>query len=93
LVKLTGNFLIASMLESPGVRKSGIDPHSYLDVITNSLFSAPVYKTYGPIIADERYSTGDFKMPLALKDMRLALAVALTPVKVPGAELAYGHLA
>jgi 3-hydroxyisobutyrate dehydrogenase-like beta-hydroxyacid dehydrogenase len=98
LVKLTGNFLVASMLESLGeafalVRKSGIDPHSYLDVITNSLFSAPVYKTYGSIIADERYSTGGFKMSLALKDMRLALAVAdARTVPMPTASLVRDHL-
>jgi 3-hydroxyisobutyrate dehydrogenase-like beta-hydroxyacid dehydrogenase len=46
LVKLAGNFLAASALESLGeafalVRKSGVDPHRYLDIMTNSLFSAP----------------------------------------------------
>jgi 3-hydroxyisobutyrate dehydrogenase-like beta-hydroxyacid dehydrogenase len=46
LVKLSGNFLIASMLESlreafAQVRKAGIDPHRYLNILTNSLFSAP----------------------------------------------------
>jgi 3-hydroxyisobutyrate dehydrogenase-like beta-hydroxyacid dehydrogenase len=98
LVKLTGNFLVASVLESLGeafalVRKSGVDPHRYLDVMTNSLFSAPVYKTYGSIIADERYSTGGFKMSLALKDMRLALAVAdARTVPMPTASLVRDHL-
>jgi hypothetical protein len=52
LAKLTGNFLIASMLESLGeafalVRKSGLDPHRYLNILTSTLFSAPVYRTYG----------------------------------------------
>jgi 3-hydroxyisobutyrate dehydrogenase-like beta-hydroxyacid dehydrogenase len=55
LVKLTGNFLIASVIESLGeafavVRKYGIDPHQYLEILTNTLFSAPVYKTYGSLI-------------------------------------------
>ena len=98
LVKLTGNFLVASVLESLGeafalVRKSGIDPHRYLDIITNSLFSAPVYKTYGSIIADEKYSTDGFKMSLALKDMRLALAAAdAKTVPMPTASLIRDHL-
>jgi len=59
LVKLSGNFLIASVLESLGeafalVRKSGIDPQRYLNILTSALFSAPVYRTYGPISADEK---------------------------------------
>ncbi|MDB5635704.1 MAG: hypothetical protein JWP51_612, partial [Bradyrhizobium sp.] len=65
LVKLSGNFLIASMLESLGeafalVRKAGIDPHRYLDILTNSLFTAPVYRTYGSIIADDKNPTDGF---------------------------------
>ena len=56
VTKLTGNFLVASVLESLGeafalVRKSGIDSHRFLDILTGTLFSAPVYQTYGSIIA------------------------------------------
>ena len=56
VVKLSGNFLIASMIESLGeafalIRKSGVDPHRYLEILTSTLFSAPVYKTYGGLIA------------------------------------------
>lgn len=59
VVKLTGNFLIASVLESLGeafalVRKSGIDAHRFLEILTGTLFSAPVFQTNGPIIAEER---------------------------------------
>ena len=98
LVKLAGNFLAASALESLGeafalVRKSGVDPHRYLDIMTNSLFSAPIYKTYGSIIANEKYSTDGFKMSLALKDMRLALAAAdARTVPMPAASLVRDHL-
>ena len=81
VVKLSGNFLIFSVIESLGeavalTRKYGIDPHDYIDFLTNTLFSAPVYKTYGGIIADERYFPAGFKMRLALKDVRLALTAA-----------------
>jgi 3-hydroxyisobutyrate dehydrogenase-like beta-hydroxyacid dehydrogenase len=98
VVKLAGNFLVASVLEGLGetfalVRKSGIDPRRYLDIITNSLFSAPVYKTYGSMIVDEKYSTDGFKMSLALKDMRLALAAAdAKTVPMPAASLVKDHL-
>jgi 3-hydroxyisobutyrate dehydrogenase-like beta-hydroxyacid dehydrogenase len=78
LVKLSGNFLIGSVIESLGeamalVDKAGVDKHQYLDVLTSTLFSAPVYQTYGGIIADERYEPAGFAAPLGLKDIRLVL--------------------
>jgi len=81
LVKLSGNFLIAATIESLGeaialIRKSGIDAHRYVEILTGSLFSAPVYKTYGAIIADEKYEPAGFKMALGFKDLRLALNAA-----------------
>ena len=52
--KLSGNFLIMSTLESMGgafalVRKYGIDPQQYLDVLTSSFFSAPLPKQSHPL--------------------------------------------
>jgi len=81
VVKLSGNFLISSVIEALGeavalTRKYGIDPHDYIEFLTNTLFSAPVYKTYGGIIADQRYRPAGFKMRLGLKDIRLVLAAA-----------------
>ncbi len=81
LVKLSGNFLITATIESLGeafalTRKSGIDPHRFFEVLTGTLFSAPVYKTYGGIIADQKYEPAGFKMSLGLKDVRLVLAAA-----------------
>jgi 3-hydroxyisobutyrate dehydrogenase-like beta-hydroxyacid dehydrogenase len=81
VVKLSGNFLAASVIESLGeafalIRKYGIDQERFLEVLTNSIFSSPVYKTYGEIIAQERYKPAGFKLPLGLKDMRLALLAA-----------------
>jgi len=81
VVKLTGNFLISSVIEALGeaiavARKYQIDPHHYVDFLTNAMFAAPVYKTYGGIIADERYQPAGFKMRLGLKDVRLVLAAA-----------------
>jgi 3-hydroxyisobutyrate dehydrogenase-like beta-hydroxyacid dehydrogenase len=97
LVKLSGNFLIASVLESLGeafalVRKSGIDPQRYLNILISSLFSAPVYRTYGSIIAEDKNPTDGFKMSLGLKDIRLALAAAeATNVPMPVASLVRDH--
>jgi 3-hydroxyisobutyrate dehydrogenase-like beta-hydroxyacid dehydrogenase len=81
LVKLSGNFLLASVIESLGeamalVSKDGIDRHVYLDLLTSSLFTAPVYKTYGALIADQKFSPAGFAAPLGQKDIRLALTAA-----------------
>jgi 3-hydroxyisobutyrate dehydrogenase-like beta-hydroxyacid dehydrogenase len=81
IVKLSGNFLIASVIESLGeavalTRKSGIDPHAYIDMLTSTLFGAPIYKTYGGLIADERYQPAGFRLPLGLKDVSLVLEAA-----------------
>lgn len=79
LVKLSGNFLIASVIESLGeamalVGKAGVDQQQFLDFLTSTLFSAPVYKTYGGLIADKKFQPAGFVAPLGLKDIRLALA-------------------
>lgn len=81
VVKLAGNFLIASVIESLGevfalVRKHGMDPSTVLDVLTGTLFSAPVYRTYGSLIAQQRYEPAGFQLLLGLKDLRLTLAAA-----------------
>ncbi|HEV2416364.1 MAG TPA: NAD(P)-dependent oxidoreductase [Terriglobia bacterium] len=81
VIKLSGNFLIAAMIESLGeamtlVRKYGVDPKRYFEMITSSLFNAPVYKTYGSLIASDNYQPVGFKMALGLKDIRLVQAAA-----------------
>ena len=44
--------------------------------MTNSIFPAPIYKIYGGLIAEERFSPPGFTLRLGLKDIRLALAAA-----------------
>lgn len=81
LVKLSGNFLIAAVIESLGeamalVAKAGIDKQKYLEVLTSTLFAAPVYKTYGALIANRAFEPAGFAAPLGQKDIRLALSAA-----------------
>jgi 3-hydroxyisobutyrate dehydrogenase-like beta-hydroxyacid dehydrogenase len=81
LVKLSGNFLIASVIEALSeamalVAKGGIDQHQYLDILTTTLFTAPLYKTYGGLIADKNFEPAGFAAPLAHKDIRLVLAAS-----------------
>ncbi len=79
LVKLSGNFLIACVIESLGeamalVGKGGIDKGAYLELLTSTLFGAPVYKTYGRLLAEPGDHPVGFAAPLGLKDIKLALA-------------------
>ena len=81
LVKLSGNFLLATVIEALGeamalVGKAGVDPHRYLEVLTSTLFTAPMYRTYGELIAAQRFEPASFAAPLGHKDIRLALAAA-----------------
>lgn len=97
-VKLAGNFLIAAMLESLGeafalVRKHGIPPEQFLDLITTSVFNVPVYKIYGSLIVGDTYQPAGFQLPLGLKDVRLALAAAESVnVPLPLASLVRDHM-
>ena len=80
-MKLSGNFLLASVIESLGeamalIGKAGIDRRQYLEILTSTLFDAPVYKTYGGLIADGRFEPAGFAAPLGHKDIRLTLAAA-----------------
>ena len=79
-VKLCGNFMLASVIEAFGeafatLRKAGVDPHVFLEII-DSLFASPVYGNYGRMIAEERFSPAGFALKLGLKDMRLLLETA-----------------
>jgi 3-hydroxyisobutyrate dehydrogenase-like beta-hydroxyacid dehydrogenase len=81
LVKLAGNFLIAATIEMLGeafalIRKNGVKPEAFLDFLSNSLFAAPVVRNYGRIIVEERFKPAGFRLPLGLKDVKLALAAA-----------------
>jgi 3-hydroxyisobutyrate dehydrogenase-like beta-hydroxyacid dehydrogenase len=81
VVKLSGNFLIASVLESLSealafARKSGVDPAVLTDFLTSTLFDAPVYKIYGGLIVAGNYDNVGFALPLGLKDIRLVMQAA-----------------
>ncbi|MGH7072220.1 MAG: NAD(P)-dependent oxidoreductase [Acetobacteraceae bacterium] len=81
LVKLSGNFLLATVIESLGeamalVAKAGVDRARYVEILTASVFPAPVYKTYGELIARGKFDPAGFAAPLGQKDLRLVLQAA-----------------
>jgi 3-hydroxyisobutyrate dehydrogenase-like beta-hydroxyacid dehydrogenase len=97
-MKLAGNLMIASMLETLGeafalVRKSGGDPGLFFEIMNGTLFQSPVHENYGKIILQESYEPAGFKMQLGLKDVRLILAAGESAaVPLPLASLMRDHL-
>jgi 3-hydroxyisobutyrate dehydrogenase-like beta-hydroxyacid dehydrogenase len=80
LFKLLGNMMSATALEMLGeviavVRKRGLDPQAFIDIMTSTMFGGRAHKIYGDKIASQNYTPG-FVLPLVLKDVRLALAEA-----------------
>jgi 3-hydroxyisobutyrate dehydrogenase-like beta-hydroxyacid dehydrogenase len=82
LYKLLGNMMSATALEMLGevvavVRKRGLDPQPFIELVTNTMFGGRAHKIYGDKIARQDYAAG-FVLPLVLKDVRLALTEAET---------------
>jgi 3-hydroxyisobutyrate dehydrogenase-like beta-hydroxyacid dehydrogenase len=98
LVKLSGNFLTASVMEALSeamalIRKAGIDPHRYFEVLTSTLFTCEVFTKYGGLIANEKLRPDGFAAALGQKDIRLTLAAAETlRVPMPLASLVHDRL-
>jgi 3-hydroxyisobutyrate dehydrogenase-like beta-hydroxyacid dehydrogenase len=80
-VKVAGNFLIASALESLAeaftlVRKSGIEPAQFLEIANGALFKSPLYSNYGRMLVEHKFEPAGFSLKLGLKDARLTAQAA-----------------
>ncbi len=76
LVKLCGNFMILAAIETMAeamtlAQRGGVAKKQFVEVMTGSLFDAPVYRNYGNGLVKERFKPAGFAAPLGLKDMRL----------------------
>jgi 3-hydroxyisobutyrate dehydrogenase-like beta-hydroxyacid dehydrogenase len=97
-VKLAGNLLIASMLETLSeafalVRKSGVDSARFLEIVNGSLFQSPMYENYGKLIVEGRFEPAGFRLRLGLKDVGLVLRAAeAVAVPLPLASLVRDQL-
>jgi 3-hydroxyisobutyrate dehydrogenase-like beta-hydroxyacid dehydrogenase len=81
MVKLSVNFLFASVMESLGeavalVAKGGIDKADFVEFLTTTMFNAPAYKTYGELAVSDQPAPVGFAAPLGFKDIRLAIAAS-----------------
>jgi 3-hydroxyisobutyrate dehydrogenase-like beta-hydroxyacid dehydrogenase len=97
-LKLAGNFMIVAAIESMGEAVAlgeayGVEGAELLDMLTSTLFAAPIYKIYGGMIAERRYSPPGFAAELGLKDVRLVLdAAEAKGLSMPLADLAEASL-
>jgi 3-hydroxyisobutyrate dehydrogenase-like beta-hydroxyacid dehydrogenase len=97
LFKIAGNFMLAAAIETMGeaialVRKGGLDPALFIDLLTTSLFAAPAYQGYGALIVAQKYEPAGFKLRLGMKDAGLALAAGRQlQVPLPLVDLIHEH--
>jgi 3-hydroxyisobutyrate dehydrogenase-like beta-hydroxyacid dehydrogenase len=97
-IKLANNFVLACAIEAMAegfslVRKYGVQPQVFYDVITEGLFAAPAYKVYGKLIVDQAYDKPGFTAVLGLKDVKLALAAGeLAKVPLPSGSVVRDRL-
>jgi 3-hydroxyisobutyrate dehydrogenase-like beta-hydroxyacid dehydrogenase len=92
LVKLSGNFMIMAAIESMAeamtlAEANGVERAAFLDVLTATLFDAPVYRTYGDMLVKDAFHPAGFAAPLGLKDMTLvdqAASAARVPMPILG---------
>ncbi len=93
LFKIAGNFMIASELEAIGeafalLRKGGVDPAAFHDVLGGRLFTGAVFKNYGLMVLNKEYEPAGFALTLGLKDVNLARSAAAgLGVEMPTADL------
>jgi 3-hydroxyisobutyrate dehydrogenase-like beta-hydroxyacid dehydrogenase len=77
-IKLANNLMLGCAIEVMGeafslVRKFGVVPSVFNDVLVDGLFSGPAHQVYGKIIVEESYEDVGFTAELGLKDANLAL--------------------
>ncbi|MFM6980194.1 MAG: NAD(P)-dependent oxidoreductase [Micrococcales bacterium] len=75
-VKLGVNYNLIHALQALAesvalVEASGVDPNTFIEILTHTAFTGSAYAGYGPMIANRRYSPAGFSMALGLKDVKL----------------------
>ena len=97
-VKIARNFLLATVIESLGeayalVRKCGVQPNDFWEILSNTSLGSPAYRNYGKMIVDQAWTPAQFAMPLGVKDVELALSTAREAgMDLPSGQLIRKHL-
>jgi 3-hydroxyisobutyrate dehydrogenase-like beta-hydroxyacid dehydrogenase len=97
-VKIANNFVLGCAIEAMGegmalVRKYGVPPQLFYDVLTKGLFNCIAYQAYGDVIAKEDWSRVGATAAIGLKDAQLALEAAeKVRVPLPSGNVWHNHL-
>jgi 3-hydroxyisobutyrate dehydrogenase-like beta-hydroxyacid dehydrogenase len=98
VVKLTGNFMILASLELMSeaytlAEKYNVDRNAVSEFLSSTLFSAPIFKNYGKLIAEKQYEPVGFKAKLGYKDARLAFQLSqLSETPMPLVSLIHNRM-
>jgi 3-hydroxyisobutyrate dehydrogenase-like beta-hydroxyacid dehydrogenase len=81
IVKLCGNFLIASTIESISesmalAEKHGVQREGVMDLLSSTIFDCLIYKGYGDRVSRRDHRPGGFSLELGLKDVKLVQETA-----------------
>lgn len=81
VVKLCGNFLIASTIEGLAeaaalAENSGVDREGVINMLTSTIFDCLIYKGYGQRVGQRDHKPGGFALDLGKKDVSLVLSAA-----------------
>lgn len=76
LVKLGVNYNLIHALQAIGesvalVESGGVDPNTFVEILTHTAFTGSAYAGYGPMIVNRKYTPAGFSMALGLKDVKL----------------------
>jgi len=97
-VKIANNFVLGCAIEAMGegmslVRKYGVDPILFHEVLTKGLFNCIAYQSYGDVIAKEDWGRVGATASIGLKDAKLAIAAAeKVGVTLPSGIVWHDHL-
>jgi 3-hydroxyisobutyrate dehydrogenase-like beta-hydroxyacid dehydrogenase len=98
-VKIANNFMLGSAIENMGeafalVRKLGVKPELFFDVLTKGLFSAPAFEVYGSMIVEENWDSNGATAVIGLKDADLVVSAGKSAnMELPSVEIWREHLA
>lgn len=96
LVKLGVNYNLIHALQAIGesvalVESGGVDPNTFIEIITHTAFTGAAYTGYGPMIVNRNYTPPGFSVALGLKDVKLVEdAAAELDLKLPVASVLRG---
>jgi len=82
-VKLGVNYNLIHALQAIGesvalVESAGVDPNTFMEILTHTAFTGSAYAGYGPMIVNRAYTPRGFSMALGLKDVKLVEDAAAT---------------